>query len=92
MDSIDRSLLEQAIDAASIDGDVRSYQGRMQDTECAAVSIGGEPSEMALFFVNLPGVIGEDEAQYLAKRTRIDGMGHGTILYWPRVALEGEEI
>lgn len=82
--------LTEAIDAACIDGRVRSYSGRgMEGRECAAIVVDGI-ADLALFFVALPGVIDEDPAQNVAKRTRTDAMGHRMVAYWPGVTLGGE--
>jgi hypothetical protein len=91
MDQIDRASIELAFDHAALyDARVRSYSGRQMDgRECAAIVV-ADTAELALFFVALPGVIDEDQAQYLAKRTRTDQMGHETVVYWPGVALDGE--
>lgn len=92
MNSIHAETLRAAIeDAAIYDVTVLPYAGRGMDpdAECAAVRY-TDLSELLLLFVSLVGVTSEDEAQYLAKRTRTDSLGHGSIAYWPGVKLDGE--
>jgi|KBSMisStaDraftv2_1062788.scaffolds.fasta_scaffold438926_2 hypothetical protein len=91
MDQISVASLQGALDDAALyDARVRNYSGRqMEGRYCAAVVV-ADVAELALFYVSLPGVIDEDQAQYLAKRTRTDQMGHEIVVYWPSVALDGE--
>lgn len=91
MESITYEALEQTLDYAALHNTPapRSYSGRgMEGDECAAVVVGDE-AEFALFFVALPTIIGEDQAQYVAKHTRTDGMGRGIVVYWPGIEIEG---
>jgi hypothetical protein len=90
METISVETIDAALERAALwDSSVRDYSGRHMDgSYCAGVTFTGT-SELCLFFVALAFELGEDEAQYLAKRTRTDGMGHGEIAYWPGVALEG---
>jgi hypothetical protein len=92
MQSIHADTLRSAIDSAAIyDVTVLPYAGRGMDpdAECAAVRF-GDLSELLLLLVALVGELSEDEAQYLAKRTRTDSLGHGSVAYWPGVRLDGE--
>lgn len=92
MNAIHADELRAAIDNAALyDMTVLPYSGRgmSPDEECAAVRF-DDLSELLLLFVALTGTLGEDQAQYLAKRTRTDSLGRGSIAYWRGVKLDGE--
>lgn len=93
MSDVSRDLIETALDNAGGDWDYddirEDYSGRgMFGGECLGITFRDSRNVFA-FFVELAQE-DYDTAELLAHKAREDGMGCGTIIYFPGIAVAAE--
>lgn len=87
--AIKRQTIEQAMENAGIDLDMLRTNYKFEDLDGWIGIVVDSHSELALFLVELTGMLVADTIEDLARRLSSDTMGHSLIAYWPGVELEG---
>lgn len=81
-----------ALKGQSDDIKATSYSGRgMFGVKCIGVSLDRTGQVMELAVLLLAGGLSKNEVTDLGDQMVTDAMGHGLIVYWPRIKLTPEE-